>query len=314
MQNHGQTRWYIKPYGGWLNCHWLTDGRTELVLTTDVGPRIIRFGSLGGPNVLCEYPQLLGRVGDGSWVNYGGHRLWRAPEDRLLTYTPDNGPVPAVVEHVTLRVTQQAEQTAQLEKQLEIRYGDAGQVVVTHWLVNRSAACSEFAPWAITVLAQGGTAIVPLPARGTHPECLTPTSTLILWPYTDLSDPRWTWGQKHVLLRQVPGAGSPQKVGASVGAGWAAYANDGQLLVKTFAYREGARYPDLGANVEVFTNATMLELETLGPLVSAAPGEAVEHTEQWFLFNDVPAPRCDEEVDRLVLPCVREALERTRAE
>lgn len=32
------------PYAGWPNCYRLTDGRIELVATSDVGPRIVRLG------------------------------------------------------------------------------------------------------------------------------------------------------------------------------------------------------------------------------------------------------------------------------
>jgi hypothetical protein len=53
--------------------------------------------------------------------------------------------------------------------------------------------------------------------------------------------------------------------------------------VKHFRPVDGARYPDRGAQVEVFTNDQMLELETLGPLASLAPGESAEHEEQWTI-------------------------------
>jgi hypothetical protein len=43
------------------------------------------------------------------------------------------------------------------------------------------------------------------------------------------------------------------------------------LFVKRYAYDPTAEYPDMGCNTEVFTNADMLELETLSPLIDAAP-------------------------------------------
>jgi len=48
----------------------------------------------------------------------------------------------------------------------------------------------EFAPWALTVMPPGGTCIIPLLPRGTHPEDLLPGNLLTLWLYTDMSDPR----------------------------------------------------------------------------------------------------------------------------
>jgi hypothetical protein len=46
-----------------------------------------------------------------------------------------------------------------------------------------------------------------------------------------------------------------------------------------------AEYPDLGCNTEVFTNADMLELETLSPLTTLPPDGALEHTERWSLHR-----------------------------
>jgi hypothetical protein len=306
MVKTAKASWVKKPYGGWPNCYWMTDGRVEMIVTTDVGPRIIRFGFVDEPNVFCEYPDTLGRSGDKQWLNYGGHRLWQAPEDPVRTYVPDNQAVPARIEGDELQVTNLVEQL-QVEKSIRLRMGHEGQVQVIHRLRNRSAQPMDLAPWAISVMAPGGTAILALPPRGTHPACLSPTSTLSLWPYTDLTDPRWGWGRKYILLRQVPSALSPQKLGASVPDGWVAYANDGRLLVKTFNVQTGSSYPDLGSIVEVFTNSTMLEVETLGPLESVAPGEAVEHVEEWFLFRDVSSPGDDRDVDESILPHVQMA-------
>ncbi len=64
----------------------------------------------------------------------------------------------------------------------------------------------------------------------------------------------------------------------------------------------------MGSTAEVFTNADILELETLGPLTKLEPGAVVEHVEDWFLFRDTPEPRNDDDVVQHVLPKVRQAL------
>ena len=38
------------PYGGWPNTVKLTNGNIELIVTLDVGPRVIRFGFSEEPN------------------------------------------------------------------------------------------------------------------------------------------------------------------------------------------------------------------------------------------------------------------------
>jgi hypothetical protein len=109
-----------------------------------------------------------------------------------------------------------------------------------------------------------------------------------------------------VLVRQVPKAETPQKVGAAVPDGWIAYARDGQLFVKQFDYHRAAPYPDLGACAEVWVDAEMLELETLGPLQLLPSGGAVEHVEKWFLIDGVKVPATEADVVAHVLPRVQE--------
>ena len=63
-----------------------------------------------------------------------------------------------------------------------------------------------------------------------------------------------------------------------------AYLLGDSLFIKTFAFVEGATYPDGGCNFEVFTNSDMIEIESLSPLAALAPGESISHLESWFVF------------------------------
>ena len=50
------------------------------------------------------------------------------------------------------------------------------------------------------------------------------------------------------------------------------------LFVKRFDYREGAVYPDRGTRYQTFSNEDMLEMETVGELVTLQPGAFVLNT------------------------------------
>ena len=175
-----------------------------------------------------------------------------------------------------------------------------------HRLINHNMWPVELAPWALSVMAPGGTGIVPLPPRKPHTESLLPANTLSMWAYTDMSEPRWTWGHQLLMLRQDPNRSAPQKVGISSLGGWAAYANRGHLFIKFFDPLPAAHYPDLNSSVEFFTNDMMLEVETLGPMVKLSPGMAVTHTETWVLLRDIPQP--ESEVDGVsgILPKIEQ--------
>jgi hypothetical protein len=296
-------------YRGWPNCYRLSNGLVDLIVTTDVGPRIIRFGFAGEGNEFKEFDEQLGQTGGDDWRVYGGHRLWHAPEDWARSYVPDNTPITLEDHKEFVRLVQPAEPIAGIHKEIDIALqADDGhghfRAIVTHRLQNANRWPVELAPWALSVMAPGGVAIVPQPPRGPHEENLRPANSLTLWAYTDMSDPRWSWGRKFVLLRQEPSLSRPQKAGILVKDGWAAYARNGHLFVKTFEHTPGATYPDFGCNVELFTNADMLEVESLGPLVTLNPGQATEHIERWFLFKGVREPADDAGVEEWVMPAV----------
>jgi hypothetical protein len=275
------------PYGGWPCCPRLSDGAIELVATADVGPRVIRFGFAGGRNLLKEFPEQLGLSGGGDWRPYGGHRLWHAPEADPRTYAPDNDPVEVGWDGRALRLTPPVEAATGIAKQIEIElHPGRAHATLRHRLVNRSAWPVELAVWALTAMAPGGCALLPQePIEPRTPERLLPTRRLALWSYTDMADPRFTWGRRLIRIRQQPGASTEQKLGLCNRPGWAAYSLGDELLVKRYPYLAGARYPDLGCNTEIFTDAETLEIESLGPLCLVAPGEAIEHVEDWFLFR-----------------------------
>ncbi len=293
-------------YKGWPNCYRMTDGQVEVIVTSDVGPRVIGFGFVGGDNEFKEFPDQVGKTGGSEWVMYGGHRLWHAPEGQPRSYSPDNSPIEVITGNGSIRAIQPTEPTTRIQKQIEVRMA-AGQpyVEVVHRLTNHNLWAVELAPWAMSMMATGGRAIIPLPPRGTHPQVLDVANPLAMWAYTDLRDPRWTLGFKYISLRQDPKATSPQKIGVGVPDGWAAYYRNGHLFVKRFAYYKEGKYPDFGASVETFTNAEMLELETLAPLTKLQPGSTVEYTERWYLFKDVKLDSADDaSIDRAVLPLV----------
>ena len=164
------------------------------------------------------------------------------------------------------------------------------------------ATAVSLAPWSLTMMTPGGTGIHGFPPRGAHPQDLNPTNPLVMSAYTDLSDPRWRFTKKYMMLRQDPQATSAQKLGSWNQATFGAYLLGSDLFIKRYrAHGSPADYPDFGCSFETFTNAAMLELETLGPMVDLQPGAAVEHVERWSLHRAVRiAEWTDAELDRAI--------------
>ena len=92
----------FKNYG---KCAVFERGGVKLMVTLDVGPRIIWFGTDEFNFMNEDLERNVQKGGEffdehygkgATWYLYGGHRVWKSPED-LETYTPDNFPVEADV-------------------------------------------------------------------------------------------------------------------------------------------------------------------------------------------------------------------------
>ena len=163
-----------------------------------------------------------------------------------------------------------------------------------HTLTNEGASTPEVAPWAITMCTPGGEAWVPRSLGALDAHGVLPNGSLVTWPYTRLADDRLLLDDPIVRLRSVAGAPTPCKIGLSGRAGWIAYRLAGTVLVKRVSYIDEATYPDMGASLQCYSGGDFLEIETLGPLVTLAPGSSIDHRETWSLHPVEPAMPTDD--------------------
>ena len=298
----------------WKKAFKIYNDTVQLLVLTEVGPRILFFGFLGGENEFHEILEHSGKRGDQTFRVYGGHRLWVSPEI-ARTYYPDNLPVAVKRQDDAFVFTAPPEAMPPgtgLQKEIEIRLADTGaRVTVAHRIRNLGKEPAEMAPWALSVMAGGGKAILPLPPRAPmSSDRLLPEGVLALWSYTDLADPRWKIGTKYMQLRQTGNGAGPfkeQMGGIFNSFGWGAYFRRGHLFIKKAKVEKNARYPDFGCNFEVYTDTHSLELETLGPLRQLNPGETAEHIECWWLFKDIESGDSESWIDSIILPAVERA-------
>lgn len=267
------------PFEGY-ECVRLESERSTLITTVSIGPRIIGlFGA--GSNIMAVLPDAtLERPGGPPFSLVGGHRLWAAPELPELTYEPDERPCTATSVDGGLRVEAPAD-GAGLVKALQVRSAGAGWIV-DHELRNEGDRPIVLAPWAITQLRPGGRAELPLGRRGPGPQA---DRSLVLWPYTDLDDPRLHLERDVIRVDAVPGAG-PLKVGAAPGEGRLVYRLDGEVFEKRTAVDDAGPHADRGAAAQVYVRDDFCELETLGPLTELRPGDSAFHRETWTIGED----------------------------
>lgn len=273
-------------YDGYANCLELSNADARLIVSTEFGPRILFYGLDGGENILGWHPGAEVVTELGKWKPYGGHRLWVAPENMPLSYAPDNGPVESIEEKdLSVTLVQSTEKAGMTQKKITVRMDAAGTgVTLEHAIINRGEQAIEISAWALTIMRPGGLAIVPNePFAPYSSESLLPVRTITLWPYTDFTDPRWIFEKESIQLRVDENARGPQKFGVLNKLGWAGYRWQDLLFTKRFDFVPDAVYPDMNSNVEIYTDGSFVEVETLSPLKKLQPGEAVVHNERWEL-------------------------------
>ena len=257
---------------------------------THAGPRIVRLIPRElGQNLLAESPRAQLDSPYGPLHLWGGHRLWHAPEAAARTYIPDDGGV--TVEALPRTADGQGvslcyhEPHSGIHKELRLRLADdAPRVVVTHRLTNLGLWPVELAPWAITQLKIGGTAVLPtLPAD--DPSGLLPDRLVALWPYSRWDDARLRLGESAIEVTAQPLA-LPFKIGTLNRAGWVEYRYENVTFRKSWTPQPERPHVDYGCNAEVYVNERYLELETLGPQTRLDVGEMAEHIEVWEVEGD----------------------------
>jgi len=288
-------------------CIKMTDGKSEIIVSVDVGPRVVSYSLCGGENVFAELSVDFKRparngfeiYGDlGMWNNFGGHRLWVSPEMRIRTSFPDNHPCQYEINGETLTVKQMPQPVNEIQTEMGISFDEAGDVIVNHTVTNLGMWEKKLAPWAISVMDKMGTMVLPM--QQATERSLLPDRNFSFWNYSNLSDKRFRLSEKYAFLTQSPDALKAFKFGMGNSEGTALYFNKGLAFIKYYDFIEGAEYPDFGCNFESYTDKNILEVESVAPLKVLKQGESHSHKERWRIREAEVASFDDEALDSLI--------------
>lgn len=275
-------------------CLALDAGGPRVAVTTDIGPRVLSLALPDGTGegLLASLPALaIDTPGQPPFRLHGGHRLWAAPEVPAITYHPDDRPPTITRTADTIEFSDL--QPTGLRKAMRLA-ARADSMVIDHVLANEGATPIEVAPWAITMLSPGGEAWLPRWLDPLDPGGFQANASLVLWPYTRLTDARLVLGDPVLRVLAVAGSEGRVKVGLQGRPGWAAYRRGDALLIKRVTWLEGEAYPDMDASIQCYSCGDFIELETLGPTVTLGPGGSTIHRETWTLSRvDAAAPMDD---------------------
>lgn len=253
-------------------------GRYRIEVATEFGPRITSLRRDDGPEMLARLgPEAAITHEGGTYRFRGGHRLWAAPEVAAVTYASEDHECDVMEKADSIVVTAPPD-TAGLVKEVSIS-ADSESLVVDHRLTGPGFT-GAVAPWALTQLPLGGTAILPVIGGDTAPEA---NRYVVMWPYSSVEDRRVTLCDD--VLEIGAREGPPLKFGSGPTPGRLGYFVDGMLFMKEIESAEGREVPDFGAVAQVYVGSGFCELESVGGLTDVSDGAAGTLRERWTVID-----------------------------
>jgi len=267
-----------------------------------IGARIMQY-DLGDHASIYMNPDMIGETHapkQGTWYNYGGYKVWPAPQDKWGWPPPaqlDSGEwdgeiVDNTADSVAVYVKSPKEtwsktKNISMERRTVI-YKGTSRVKVEQTIINENASSVEWSVWDVT---QSNV------QHGNDKDWEN------FWVYFPIRTEGSVFGSDGVKTSKsssawkgevAPGIYGVQykpegkKIFADSPKGWICYVDerDGMAYAKVFQIWEGEDYPDDGACNEVWINSSSLpylEVEVLSPIWEiAGNGGTVTFTEDWY--------------------------------
>ena len=333
----GKIRCRESSYRGWKSLMFRGNG-VELQIVPECGGRVMQF-ALGGKEFFWVNPRLAGKLppprglaADGGWLNYGGDKLWPAPQgwendaqwpgppDAVLDGQPYRAEL--IDGGAALRLTSRDDPQSGIRFSRTVRPlpGRSG-VQFEATMTNVDAKPRRWGISAHTQLnaaRRDGSGFNPLLRAfcPLNPHSKFPRGYRVI--FGEENNPSFRADRRRGLVC-VDYRYRVGKIGVDSPGGWAATVDgaSGAVFVQRFAYDPDKEYPD-GASVEFWHNGVgtihaynkdivlpanaaenpfVFESELLSPLARLAPGESCTWRYEWFAANvggDFPVLGCND--------------------
>jgi len=278
----------------------MENGLITVATVPEIGARIMQY-DLGEHASIFVNEDEVGRLyepgANSPWHNYGGYKVWPAPQDRwgwppppILDFGIYQGSMEVTApDSVSVFVSGPVERWKTPDLRFERRatiFRGTSRVRVEQTIVNEGESADSWSVWDVTQN------VVHHPGERDFEN---------FWVYFPVN-PESRYGERGVRTSNdspawkgevAPGVFGVQflpegkKIFADSPQGWVCYVDEreGYAYAKTFALFPGEPYPDQGAHVEVWINKDplYLEVEVVSPVVELAPsGGRYTFTEDWW--------------------------------
>ncbi len=312
-------------YRGWKAIE-LSNGLVEVQVVPDIGGRVIQYklgdfeyffvnGELAG-----KQPPPTGLGPDGEWLNYGGEKLWPAPQgwdnknqwpgppDAVLDGSPHHAVILDKSEHsaaVRLTSRKDARSGIQFSRTLRV-FPDSSRIGIEARMTNIDTKPRRWGIWSVVqqdAAERDGEGhekklrvYCPI-----NPESVFPNGYQVMFGLAN--NLSWQPDARRRMMR-VHYQRRVGKIGMDCSAGWVATVNGsaGRVFVQRFPYFPDRVYPDR-SSVEIWLHGLgqfivdgkmdeldddplacpyFIETELLSPLATVKPGESYTFRYDWY--------------------------------
>lgn len=276
-------------YNGWDSAYEMSNGTVDLVFVPQIG-RIMRYGRVNGPNMLWNNAALAGTKADPveaakTWPNFGGDKLWPAPQDRW------NWPPDPSIDSATQLVQVMANRHLLVFGQPSTKYGiqftreitlapKGTDVTIKNTMRNISSSAQEWGLWQITQTDDPAPIHLRRSKSGKFPA-----------GYYNFKNPTPPAGSEltadFLILKRDPNntfkSGTDSPICELTGE------IQDQVFHTSAHYEPGGNYPDQGCTAEVYGNPDPLkyiELELMAPVRKLSPDRSAVFVTYWKITQN----------------------------
>ncbi len=286
----------------------LRNGSIQLGVSAAVG-RVVAFGPLNGPNLIwiadesaVDQPVPGHAVPGQQYINYGGDKLWLAPQPLWARATGNvEWPPDGVIDGEAWNVTQQTPRSLTIESRESPHYGVVVQrtfelhptlprVTTTNTVRRIKPNPFPVQAWTVTQVIHPPQVLMdiatPRPIDRPRVQMLTETTADKVKGRVELID------DQSAAVWQIRGD-AHAKLGTF--GRWIAGVYDDYAFLQTTDFDPDGAYPEL-SSIQAYYADSYVELEVVGPLIQLAPGESLSNQVIWELI-----PRdADQTLDALI--------------
>lgn len=259
----------------------INEKNDELIVLTEIGPRIVSFRPQGKDNFFYVNEKELKKEAKGSdsWHMYGGTRFWISPESEM-TYAPDNVEAETVIANNTVTIISPVNKMTKLRKTIYLEAKEK-TFSITCELKNEGTHLFTAGLWVISCLQPSKLSEFYLPWGENSTWNVKDMKYWKSWlgVQSNIESEQWNPMNEFFIIRP---SGEIGKVGFANHWGFALFCTKDITFIKKTNYIESAQYPDGGCSYEVYTSEDFYELETLSPLYTIKPGMTFTHKEEWW--------------------------------